>query len=261
MIRLNEQAELALRSMLYKNELGAGDGLSDFSLARKLGISRTPVRQAITQLAREGLVEHRPGQGYYVCLPSREEIEEIYDMRCILECYATARVAANASPGAIERLEQTIEQSRKTVTEARHAFDRSRDSELGRAFLSADTEFHRVVIHATNSQRIIRITGELSLDSACLKHAWKNREHDYWSSMIASYRDHRRILNAIKKGQAQKAKLAMRAHILSGKHSALKVYDERCGRLRQAEKKRKTTKAIDKDTSKDWERVLTIISA
>ena len=247
--------------MLYKNELGLGDGLSDFSLARKLGISRTPVRQAITQLAREGLVEHRPGQGYYVCLPSREEIEEIYDMGCIMECYATARVAANPSPDAVERLEQTIDQSRKIVTDARHALDRSRDSELGRAFINADTEFHRLIIHATGSQRIIRITGELSLDIASLTHTWKNQENDYWPSMIKSYRDHRRILNAIKKGQAQKAKLSMRAHILTGKHASLSVYDERCRRLRPTARKRKKTKTIDKESTRDRERVLTIISA
>ena len=233
MPKLKDKVELIIRSMLFNNELEAGDTLSDFALSRQLGVSRTPVRQAIQQLVRNGLVEYRSGTGYFVRLPSRKEIEELYDLRDLLESYAASKAATEANAQMIERIERICKKVLNVLKTMRDAPDKSRDSDYGRTLISADMEFHRMVVEASGSNRtsLFSTIGELSLIVASLGHIWKEKDRDYWKTAVNSFKGHLRIFKAIKNHDSEAAKQAMHDHLSKGKDSAIRVYNQRHAEL------------------------------
>src|SRR5438045_6948871 len=83
-----EHAYRQLRGRLLDRMLLPGDRLREIPLAEKLGVSRIPLREAMDQLASEGLVERVPGLGSYVRSASPKELRELYEMREVLECFA-----------------------------------------------------------------------------------------------------------------------------------------------------------------------------
>lgn len=94
----------ALRELILHGQLAPGARLAEVELAGRLGVSRTPVRSALTQLATEGLVEIAPNRGARVTTWTVRELEDIFELRTALEPRATALAAANASPGDVAEL-------------------------------------------------------------------------------------------------------------------------------------------------------------
>jgi DNA-binding GntR family transcriptional regulator len=93
-----------VRKLLLGGEVHPGQRLSHRSLAKDLGLSRSPVREALLQLEAEGIIEHRPQSGVYLRDVSPQELEELYDMREVIEPYAAERAARLASPAQLEQL-------------------------------------------------------------------------------------------------------------------------------------------------------------
>ena len=102
---LSERAYQQIKAALCKGEIAAGDILSESRLAAELGISRTPVREALRILASEGWVEIRRGIGAYVKSPSSKDIEDLYEVRCLLETLAIKTSVFNISNDEIDSLE------------------------------------------------------------------------------------------------------------------------------------------------------------
>ena len=102
---LSERAYQQIKAALCKGEIAAGDILSESRLAAELGISRTPIREALRILASEGWVEIRRGIGAYVKSPSSKDIEDLYEVRCLLETLAIKTSVFNISSGEIDSLE------------------------------------------------------------------------------------------------------------------------------------------------------------
>ena len=99
-----------IREMLGRGKFPPGVRVSTQELAKQLGISRTPVREALSQLASQGLVREMPGFGVYVQLPVRQELEELYGMREILESYATSMAVKYISDGELAQMSFCCEQ-------------------------------------------------------------------------------------------------------------------------------------------------------
>lgn len=102
---LSERAYQHIKEALCRGEIAAGDILSESRLAAELGISRTPVREALRILASEGWVEIRRGIGAYVKSPSSKDIEDLYEVRCLLETLAIKTSVFNISNEEIDSLE------------------------------------------------------------------------------------------------------------------------------------------------------------
>ena len=90
---LRQQAYLRLRERLVSGELRAGMQLSEPDLAKQLGMSRTPVREALRQMENEGLIDYAPRFGAMVRAADRDELAEMYAVREALESYAAAQAA------------------------------------------------------------------------------------------------------------------------------------------------------------------------
>ena len=101
---IREQSLDSLREAILSGELKPGQALTEMDLARQLGVSRAPIREALRILNSEGLVETIPYRGTTVTRLSRVDIEEIYSMRMLLESYALERVMAAGDPALYQQL-------------------------------------------------------------------------------------------------------------------------------------------------------------
>lgn len=102
---LSERAYEQIKDALCKGKIAAGDILSESQLAEELDMSRTPVREALRILASEGWVEIRRGIGAYVKAPSSKDMEDLYEVRCLLETLAIKTSVFNISNQEINSLE------------------------------------------------------------------------------------------------------------------------------------------------------------
>lgn len=110
MTRASERATGGLRRAILAGELPAGRRLGEVALAERLGVSRTPVREALSRLAAEGLVELTPRRGARVASFSAEELESIFAVRAALEPLGAARAAERATPADVEGLQALAEE-------------------------------------------------------------------------------------------------------------------------------------------------------
>ena len=108
---LSERAYEQIKDALCKGKIAAGDILSESQLAEELDMSRTPVREALRILASEGWVEIRRGIGAYVKAPSSKDMEDLYEVRCLLETLAIKTSVFNISNQEIDSLESRFRAS------------------------------------------------------------------------------------------------------------------------------------------------------
>lgn len=100
-----ERALATLRDLIMGGELAPGARLGEVELAERLGVSRTPVREALSRLAAEGLVEITPNRGARVVTWTVAELEGVFDLRSVLEPQLTAHAVPNATPADVDELD------------------------------------------------------------------------------------------------------------------------------------------------------------
>lgn len=106
MTRASERAVDAVRELILRGDLVAGARLGEAELAERLGVSRTPVREALNRLAAEGLVEIVPNRGARVSSWTVSELEAVFELRATLEPRLTALAVPHAGPADVDRLEE-----------------------------------------------------------------------------------------------------------------------------------------------------------
>lgn len=105
MTRASERATGAVRELILRGDFAAGARLGEVELAERLGVSRTPVREALARLASEGLVEIVPNRGARVSSWTVADLEEVFDLRAALEPRLTALAVPNAGPADVDALD------------------------------------------------------------------------------------------------------------------------------------------------------------
>jgi DNA-binding GntR family transcriptional regulator len=148
---LQQQIHDNLLGKILRGDLGPGEKISPQDIAAGLGVSVTPVRDAVNLLAAEGLVHVRPRRGTIVAPMSADDVAELYEIRMLIEPAAAERVAERATDAEIvrirwlaERLESSPETGRDTVT----------DLDRYLAELSIDADFHAELVHAAGNRRL-----------------------------------------------------------------------------------------------------------
>jgi DNA-binding GntR family transcriptional regulator len=102
---LRQRAYRRLRAKFFSGELVAGMTLTENQLAKELGMSRTPIREAIRQMEMEGLLDYAPRYGAVVRSPDARELDEMYSVREALESHAAAAAAQRISPDSLSKLD------------------------------------------------------------------------------------------------------------------------------------------------------------
>ena len=189
-----------LRDEILSGTLTTGTQLVEARIATDLGVSKTPVREALIRLQRDGLVEIEPYRGARVIEPAESDVREILELRILLECHI-ARDLANRRPAdVLDSLERTIE-------EGRQALQTGDDARVH----SALTEFSDVMAEASGNKRLGKALDELRSVLLLIANTSLRRP----GREARSLAEHERILAAIRAGDIEEAAAATEAHIRS----------------------------------------------
>jgi DNA-binding GntR family transcriptional regulator len=190
-----------LERAIMEGEIKPGDRLSESALARRYGISRGPLREAIGQLEGRRLVERKSNLGARVVSLSNTDLIDILVIRESLEGLACRMAATRVPPAQIAKLEDLL---------SAHADTEAVKSDRGYFQGSGDADFHQVIISACGNNRLIGLLGgELYPLLRLYRHQMSMRP----GRPAAALKEHRAVLFALKLGDSDKAEVAMRAHI------------------------------------------------
>jgi DNA-binding GntR family transcriptional regulator len=222
---LKQAAYEHIRRMLLLGELEPGDRLSNRGLAEEIGVSVIPVREAISQLASEGLVEHRPGQGSFVAQTHREEIEELYDLRQAVECHAVERVAEGADEAHLAEMQGCINAMTRVIQEAGDPDRSAWGAPQAERWVQADSAFHLALLRAAGNRRAVKLLHDLRAMTH-LFFGYRTLSHTRADARRV-VQEHQRILDALRRGDAAAARECMVAHLRRGCRDALAAYERR----------------------------------
>ena len=182
-VRINEQVYEAIETAIVRCELGPGTVLGDRQLAEVLGVSRTPVRDALHRLESSGLVERRGRMGWMVSTFALQDVRELFELRRIFE------------PLGLERLSETWEEA--IVRELSHSFEKFPERltrDLLPDYLHEDRRFHKEIVGCSRNGRIIRFYGTVEKQIDRIRHYLS---YNYEGRVEASLKEHREICAAI----------------------------------------------------------------
>jgi DNA-binding GntR family transcriptional regulator len=200
-----------IRRAIIHGEFPAGSRLPEEELSARIGVSRTPIRQALRQLEHQGHVELRPRRGAWVSAWTAEDIDEIYGVRARLECYG-ARIAARKI-GALDLREL------EELCLRMEAVEDSRQDGFLDEMGELNNEFHTLLLRATGNRRLMTSLASIVEIPLILRvyHAYDERRR------MEALRQHREIIDALAQRDADWAEAAMRVHILSARAALLRA--------------------------------------
>lgn len=193
-------------------ELPAGSWLREPVVAARLGISRTPVREALRMLAAEGVVELVHNRGARVVRWSAEDIDEVYRLRGLLEGHGASLAARSATA---EQVDHVRSCQRRYEEALREGPDSARSA-------ACNDDFHAAVMTAAGSPRLAALLGTISSAPLVARALRQYGDDDRRRSVL----QHRDILLALTRRDEDLAATAMRSHILAARYAAVRVADE-----------------------------------
>jgi len=200
-----------LKSAIIKGDMLPGGRLIESRLAETLGISRTPVREAIHKLEREGYLRKLPRGGFSVLGLSRDDVEETFGIRKVLESYAARLAAEKHKKSDIKPLEKKIQLYQKHL-------DR-KDLE---ALPDINTDFHDLLYALSRSPKLITMINNLR------DQIYRFRQLILKNEKLAkmSNEDHKDMLEKIKQRDAGGVEQLVREHLVRGEKAVLESYDD-----------------------------------
>lgn len=217
---LYEEAYDRIRHMLLYGEIAVGSRISSVELSKKLGISRTPIREAIRRLASEGLIKQVSGYGAFMQMPTPEELVELYDMRDVLESFAAAEAAVKITDAEIAELDGCCAQWRDMVLQLKRLSGQGLISRLYNRWITIDERFHEVLLTASRNRLLSKAVGDMRLMSRTLDLRRLDSNSipliTYYSAAW-TYRHHASLVRALKKRNAGLARTWMSRQIQTGK--------------------------------------------
>jgi len=195
---LREEAVEVLRAAILGGELAPGSIHSAVSLAEQMGVSPTPIREAMLELARSGLVEALPNRGFRVTVIDDRDLDEICELRLLLEVPAMELVIERASNEDLDRLDQPLLDLEAAANE----------NDVP-AFLVADREFHLTLLSLAGNERMVEIIAGLRDQTRIVGLRSLAEAHALQATAV----EHRPILDALRARDVEKARQMMVAHL------------------------------------------------
>jgi len=199
--RTSDSVYQILRDSILTQVFKPGERLNVPDLAKKLDVSITPVKEAITRLTAEGLIAVQPRSGTFVTELTPDYIAETFELRIALECFAAEKAIRNLTPEHIERLREMVADLELPVA-----------SEQDRSFHEAkNVEFHRYMVELCGNKRLLEMYNGLN---AHINIARVHRSREGWESRVEQEKaEHNQMLRAIESRKPQQLVKALRKHI------------------------------------------------
>jgi DNA-binding GntR family transcriptional regulator len=202
-----------IKNLILCNEVMPGQKLHHQQLSERLGVSRTPVREALTRLVQEGYVSFLPNRGFTCREIRMQEAEELYDLREAVEAFAVERATENLTDSALAQLRRKIELYGQDV---QNRFTRER--------LMFDQEIHLEIARLTGNETLINTLHHL-FERIVLK---RRTDGLYEPARgVTAHEEHARLLQAMEKRDIPLAVSIVRAHIQQGKKNVLSDLKQR----------------------------------
>ena len=199
-----EQAYHIIRNDILTGKLAEGERLTETRLSDDLGLSRTPIREAIGRLIIEGFIDRQKGYTTRVAHFPQDEAEQVYEIRRLVECYSVERAARLATEDDIAKLRR-IHAAMKEDTPPR-------DKAAYQRLTEANEAFHRTIVSAARSPRLT------ALMTTALDVSMVVRTYSMFSEkdLVRSLNHHEEIIQAIEARAPKWASSIMSAHLLAG---------------------------------------------
>ncbi|HEX7889261.1 MAG TPA: FCD domain-containing protein [Ramlibacter sp.] len=201
-----------IKQLIYAGEFKAGDRINEAALAVRMGTSRGPIREAIRILTGTGLVTPVVNRGVFVRQVSIQEMLEIADLRALVFGFATQRAAENITDAYRRRFEALLD-GMDAVAQA---------GDSGQ-YYDLNVQFHALILELANHKRAHQLYDSYVKEL----HLYRRQNFDAPGNMKRSNIEHRKIYDAIAKGNAAKAKQYGQEHIESGRQRLLALTDEK----------------------------------
>ncbi|MFC9330626.1 GntR family transcriptional regulator [Kitasatospora sp. NPDC057015] len=196
--RLRDQVAHALRAALISGELRPGVVYSAPALAADFGVSATPVREAMLDLAREGLVEAVRNKGFRVTELTEGDLDDFTEIRALIEVPTVGLVTRTATPEQLERLRPAAQ----AIVDAAGRHDL-----IG--YLEADRQFHLDLLGLAGNARLVEVVGDLRKRSRL----YGLTRLDERGELVSSAEEHLELLDLMISGDAEAAEACMARHL------------------------------------------------
>ncbi|HVP80821.1 MAG TPA: GntR family transcriptional regulator [Thermodesulfobacteriota bacterium] len=196
-----------LREQLLNGEIPPHQHLVETKIAKEVGISRTPIREALHSLELEGLIESIPRVGYVVKPIDEDEVGEICEIRAAIEGVGARWAMEKAPQKLIDDLKQNISTSEEIVAQGDP-----------KAFVELDAQFHEIIARLSGSRRL------QELGQTLRRHMLRYRVQSIYltENVLRAIKGHKGILEAIEKGQWEEVARAIRYHLEQSKKDILR---------------------------------------
>ena len=196
-----------LREQLLSGELQPHQHLIEAKIARDIGTSRTPVREALHSLELEGLIESIPRVGYVVKPISEQEVEEICEIRMAIEGVAARWAIEKAHKKLVDELAKNVSLAEEKISKGDV-----------RAFVDMDAQFHEIISKFSGSKRLLELAQTLR------RHMLRYRIQSIYSvdNVLRAIEGHKGIVQAIKKRDPEEVTQAIRHHMEQSKRDVLR---------------------------------------
>jgi GntR family transcriptional regulator, rspAB operon transcriptional repressor len=204
---IREKVYSYMRDQILSGEIPPGERLVETKMAAEIGTSRTPIREALHTLEREGLIDAIPRVGYVVRAINDSEVEEICSIRMVIDALA-ARWAMQKAP------KKLIRELQKNMAKAKQLLEKKNFS----GFVEVDAAFHEIIAQCSDSDRLLELSQTLR------RHMLQYRAKSIFlaETVIKAIDGHNRILAAIEAGDPDAVEQAIKTHLEESKESALR---------------------------------------
>jgi DNA-binding GntR family transcriptional regulator len=191
-----------IREAILDGRLEPGQRLKEEELARQLGISRTPVREALLMLQVEGQVVATPNRGAIVRVHTADDLNDLYILRALLEGHATRRAGERITEGEVDVLRESCDR-----------FDHLTPDEDLRELVRENLFFHNTILEIAASARLAEMVNQvIQLPLVYKSYIWYSPDQKQISSHY-----HRQIVNALATRDGERAELVMKEHVFEAR--------------------------------------------
>lgn len=204
---LRESVYTHIKDLIINNTLLPGQALYVERLATELGVSRTPVREALLQLQGEDLVVGSPNHGFVVTEISAMDVENVFKVRELLESYAAHEAAPRIPDHQIEHLADLFQRARREIQHGSYDL-----------YLQSDWEMHHVILEHCNNLVLMQMVTSLSERSLRIRYLADTNTEQHVETILA---EHEQILAALRRRDAEQARDLMRMHLVNARERTL----------------------------------------
>ncbi|WP_028308653.1 GntR family transcriptional regulator [Desulfitibacter alkalitolerans] len=203
---LAEQVYNTIKSAILNGQIPSGERLKEVEVSKKLGVSRTPVREALYKLRKEGLLTNLAGGGVKVSQISTEEINKVFELRILLETYAVEKAVHNFTEEDIKKMEEILIENELLIERKNY-----------KKIVELNTQFHDVIINASNNDKLFDILIGLR-DYLAL---YRSISLSSMEGAKESFEAHKRIFENIKRKDNEAICQSMKEHLEEARRTIL----------------------------------------